>query len=125
MMRGDGWNDFAIAVLVVVVTLLVGDCIWLHVKCARQESALAAVSVKLDGLDERQTRTNKAVLGLENWVETSSVQGRLKTYRRQLSEEGQKISETVKGWKDSTVKAIESAKTQWNAINDKGEKPRE
>ena len=111
-MRGDGWNDFAIAILIVVVALLVGDCVWLHLKCARQEAALAAVSAKLDGTSERQSRTAKATLALEKWVETSSVQGRMNTYRRQLSEEGQALSETVRGWKDTAVKAFESAKEE-------------
>ena len=46
-MEREDAKDLTLSVLVVVVLALVADCIWLHVKCARQSRALQAVIEQL------------------------------------------------------------------------------
>lgn len=41
-MRRDDVNEIGLAILLVAAVLLAADCVWLHVKCARQEARLAA-----------------------------------------------------------------------------------
>ena len=77
-MRRYDWNDFAVAVLVVVAVLLLADCAWLHVRSARQAAEIAELSARQHETAERQARTAKLALELEKWVETSSVEGRFR-----------------------------------------------
>ena len=43
-MRRDDVNEMGLAILVVIAALLVIDAIWLHVKCGRQATELAALT---------------------------------------------------------------------------------
>ena len=47
-MNHEDAKDLTLSILVVVAAILVGDCIWLHVKCARQEKEVAALSARLE-----------------------------------------------------------------------------
>lgn len=47
-MEREDAKDLTLSVLVVVVAILAIDCIWLHVKCARQGTALEALSERLE-----------------------------------------------------------------------------
>ena len=47
-MRRDDVNEMGLAILVVVAAVLAADAIWLHVKCARQADAIAALSERLE-----------------------------------------------------------------------------
>lgn len=52
-MRRDDINEIGLAILLVAVVLLAADCVWLHVKCVRQEAALAAQADKVVELSKR------------------------------------------------------------------------
>ena len=43
-------KDLTLSILVIVAAVLVVDCLYLHVKCARQERALQTLSVQVDKL---------------------------------------------------------------------------
>ena len=47
-MKRESAKGLALSILAVVVTILVVDCVCLHVKCARQSSELAALSLRLE-----------------------------------------------------------------------------
>jgi hypothetical protein len=47
-MRRDDANEMGLAVAIVLIAMLLADAIWLHVKCARQASDLAALSERLE-----------------------------------------------------------------------------
>lgn len=51
-MRRDDVNELGLAIVVVVVALLVADCIWLHVKCVRHETEIAALSERMEALSK-------------------------------------------------------------------------
>ncbi len=47
-MRRDDMNEIGLAAALVLIALLVADAVWLHVKCARQEAEIAALSARLE-----------------------------------------------------------------------------
>lgn len=47
-MKRDDVNEIGLAILVVVAALLAADNVWLHVKCARQTEALAALEARVE-----------------------------------------------------------------------------
>ena len=47
-MRRDDINEIGLAAAIVLIALLVADAVWLHVKCARQEAEIAALSARLE-----------------------------------------------------------------------------
>ena len=47
-MEREDAKDLTLSILVVVVAILIIDCIWLHVKCARQTRDIEALSVRLE-----------------------------------------------------------------------------
>lgn len=47
-MEREDAKDLTLSVLVVVAALLLADNVWLHVKCARQADAVAALGAKLE-----------------------------------------------------------------------------
>ena len=47
-MEREDAKDLTLSILVVVAVTLVADCVWLHVKCARQETELKALSERLE-----------------------------------------------------------------------------
>ena len=49
-MRCNDVNEAGLAILVVVVALLVADCIWLHMRCARQDAEMAVLSTRVETL---------------------------------------------------------------------------
>ena len=106
-MRRDDWNDFAIAVLVVVAVLLLADCIWLHVRSARQAAEIEDLAICQRGMAERQARTAKLALELEKWVETSSVEGRF----RQVDAEFRTLVDKVRAVTDFARTGLEAAQS--------------
>lgn len=40
-------KDLTLSILVIATSLLIADCIWLHVKCARYEAQIAELSEML------------------------------------------------------------------------------
>ena len=46
-MRRDDVNEIGLAILLVAVVLLAADCVWLHIKCSRQEAELAALTERV------------------------------------------------------------------------------
>ena len=50
-MRRDDINDMGLAVAIVLIVLLIADAVWLHVKCARQETELATLSRRVELLE--------------------------------------------------------------------------
>ena len=82
-MRRDDVNEMGLAIVVVVVALLVADCIWMHVKCARHETEIAALSERVEALskppaaDSRQDDVafvDKAIKTIEK-VKSAAVKG--------------------------------------------------
>lgn len=87
-MRREDVNEIGLAVLVVVAALLAADCVWLHVKCARQAEALAALEGRVEllvnpppgpGLSERVRGTyekakSAAVRGYEKLKSSAARQ---------------------------------------------------
>lgn len=62
MTREDA-KDLTLSILVVVVAVLVADCIWLHLKCARLEKATQAFErrmVELHAADDGSTFGERA-----------------------------------------------------------------
>ena len=51
-MRRDDVNEMGLAIVVVLVALLVADSIWMHVKCARHETEIAALSDRVESLSK-------------------------------------------------------------------------
>ena len=47
-MEREDAKDLTLSILVIVVALLAADCVWLHVKGARQADELTAVKAKLE-----------------------------------------------------------------------------
>lgn len=47
-MRRDDINEMGLAVAIVLIAILLADAVWLHVKCARQTSELAALSLRFE-----------------------------------------------------------------------------
>ena len=47
-MEREDAKDLTLSILVVVVAILIIDCIWLHVKYARQAREIEALSVRLE-----------------------------------------------------------------------------
>ena len=47
-MEREDAKDLTLSILVVVVAILIVDCVWLHVKCARQAREVEALSVRLE-----------------------------------------------------------------------------
>jgi alkylhydroperoxidase/carboxymuconolactone decarboxylase family protein YurZ len=43
-MEREDAKDLTLSILVIAAALLVADCIWLHVKCARNEAQIAELS---------------------------------------------------------------------------------
>ena len=70
-MEREDAKDLTLSILVVVVAILVVDCVWLHVKCAREEADIGVLA-------QDYQKTVETVKHLEDWVATSSVQGKFK-----------------------------------------------
>ena len=47
-MEREDAKDLTLSILVVVVALLLADCIWLHVKCARLSDEAAALAERVE-----------------------------------------------------------------------------
>ena len=82
-MEREDAKDLTLSILVVVVALLLADCIWLHVKCARHETEIAALSERVEALskppaaDPRQDDVafvDKAIKTIEK-VKSAAVKG--------------------------------------------------
>ncbi len=53
-MEREDLKDLTLSILVVVVALLLIDCIWLHVKCSRTETALSVLERNVAEIAGRQ-----------------------------------------------------------------------
>jgi len=47
-MEREDAKDLTLSILAVVAVVLLADCVWLHVKCARQADAVAALAARLE-----------------------------------------------------------------------------
>ena len=43
-------KDLTLSILVIVAAVLAADCIWLHMRCSRQEETLQTLAVQVDRL---------------------------------------------------------------------------
>ena len=98
-------KNLIIAFLSIMVLALAGECVWLHIACERQREDIAGLA-----LDQR--KTIDAVKHLENWVETSSVESRIKGYRKELEGYRQSFMDRCRSLKDAAVKGYEAAKDE-------------
>ena len=93
------------SILVVVVAVLLLDCVWLHVKCSREEADIAALA-------QDQQRTMETVKELEDWVATSTLQGRVNSYKKSLSGYTQRFMDKCRSFKNAAVKGYEAANNE-------------
>lgn len=98
-------RNLIIAFLFVMVLALAAECVWLHITCERQREDIA-------GLALDQQKTIVAVKHLENWVETSSVESRIKGYKKELEGYKQSFMDRCRSLRDAAVKGYEAAKDE-------------
>ena len=98
-------KNLIIALLFVMVLALAAECVWLHITCERQREDIAALALD-------QSRTLKAVKNLENWVETSSVESKIKGYKKELEGYKQSFMDRCRSLRDAAVKGYEAAKEE-------------
>ncbi len=98
-------KNLIIAFLAVAVLALAGECVWLHVHCERQREDIAALA-----LDQQKTLI--AVTNLENWVATSSVDSKIKGYKKELEGYKQAFMDKCRSLKDAAIKGIEAVKEE-------------
>lgn len=98
-------KNLIIAFLCIMVLLLGAECVLLHIACQRQREDIAALA-----LDQRKTMD--AVKNLENWVATSSVESKIKGYKKELSDYSQSFMDKCRSLKDAAVKGYEAAKDE-------------
>jgi len=60
-MEREDLKDLTLSILVVVAALLIIDCIWLHVKCSRAETALLATEQNVAEMAARQKAVESVV----------------------------------------------------------------
>ena len=79
-MEREDAKDLTLSILVIVAALLVADCIWLHVKCARHEAQIAELSecierhVKAEETSSAETFAEKAKATYEK-VKSAAAKG--------------------------------------------------
>ena len=61
-MEREDLKDLTLSILVIVAALLMIDCIWLHVKCSRAETALSATEQKVAELAAQQKTVESVVV---------------------------------------------------------------
>ena len=98
-------KNLIIAFLTVMVLALAADCVLLHVTCERQREDIAALALDQD-------KTLKAVKNLENWVATSSVESKIKGYKKELEGYRQLFMDRCRSLRDAAVKGYEAAKDE-------------
>lgn len=98
-------KNLLIAFLTIAVLALVADCVWLHINCMHQQEDIAALA-------QDQGKTLGAVKKLENWVETSSVEGKIKGYKKELADYKQAFMDKCRSLKDAAVKGYETVKDE-------------
>ena len=54
-MEREDAKDLTLSILVVVAVALLGYCVWLHVKCARLDESMKALSEGVEQMSARQT----------------------------------------------------------------------
>jgi len=101
-MRRDDVNEIGLAILLVAAVLLAADCVWLHVKCARQKSELAA-------LTERVTAQANALGELSNRLERH-INPPAPPSEPTFADKAKQTYEKVKS---AAVKGIEAAKEEF------------
>ena len=104
-MEREDAKDLTLSILVVVVLLLLADCIWLHVKCSREEADIAALA-------QGQQKTVETVKHLEDWVATSSVQGKFNSYKKGVSDYSRSFMDRCRSLKNAAVKGYEAARDE-------------
>ena len=98
-------KNLMIAFLTIMVLTLAADCVWLHITCERQREDIAALALD-------QNKTLKAVKNLENWVATSSVESRIKGYKKELEGYKQSFMDKCRSLKNAAVKGYEAIKEE-------------
>ena len=102
-MNREDAKDLTLSILVVVVAILAADCIWLHVKCAREEADIAALA-------QDQQKTMETVKHLEDWVDKSSVEGKINAYKKGMSDYSRRFMDHCRSLKNAAVKGFETVK---------------
>ena len=98
-------KNLIIAFLAIMVLMLAADCVWLHITCERQREDIAALALD-------QGRTLKAVKNLENWVATSSVESKIKGYKKELEGYRQSFMDKCRSLRNAAVKGYEAVKEE-------------
>ncbi len=98
-------KNIIIAFLFVMVLALSAECIWLHIACEHQREDIAALALD-------QGKTFKAVKNLENWVATSSVESKIKGYKKELEDYKQSFMDKCRSLKNAAIKGYEAVKEE-------------
>ena len=98
-------KNLIIAFLSVVVIGLVAECVWLHIASERQREDIAALAMD-------QQKTLIAVTNLENWVATSSVESKIKGYKKELEGYRQSFMDKCRSLKNAAIKSLEAVKDE-------------
>lgn len=105
----------AVPALAILLALVAAEAGWLHARCVRQDAALQALSARLATaeaqlaeMDVRQTKVAALAQSLEKWVETSSVEGRFKAYRKQAGEEYRALTGKLRDLKNAAAEGLKT-----------------
>lgn len=79
-------------VVAIVVAGLVADDICLHIKVREMTDEIAVLTTAVDSV--------------EQWIETSSVQGQWNGYKRQMNGYKRKMADKVRSFKDAAKRII-------------------
>ena len=78
-MEREDAKDLTLSILVIAVAALLADCVWLHIKCAKQSEALQALTVQMDKLisPPRQSKASFSETAKKtfNKVKSAAVRG--------------------------------------------------
>ena len=89
-------------VAVAVIAGLTADDIYLHVKVREMSDEIAALTTTVDRV--------------EQWIETSSVQGHWNGYKRQIKDYKQRVADRVRSFKDAAKRKIVGDKDGAEAV---------
>lgn len=113
-------RDIAVFVLLALAggacAFLAYDCRRQHARCDRLEARLAELAAVQSRTAARLDKVGEGLGTLEKWIETSSVEGRLKNYQKQIDAEctslKAKMQELRSAVKDAAEKGLEAARRE-------------
>ena len=98
-------KNVAIAMLAIISVALAADCVMLHINCRHQREDIAALA-------QDQQKMLGAIKNLESWVATSSVDSKIKGYKKELENYKQMFMDRCRSLKEAAVKGFEAAKDE-------------